>query len=515
MNPTPNETTPPPPRRQSCDRCHSQKVRCTRPDNRKTGACDRCLRKGAQCVYSSCLPKGRPSLYRLNEVPTGPKAAGKPLTASPTPPGTTRPVTPARPDQQLGDITLESPADIDADHNGDVDMDIHGGAFALPGSMDTFADFCASWWPEDHIRDNMPPIIPCSAFHLDPALEAQPLASLESSGHFPSGSDGLSTGNSSAAGHGHTRQGSLGLDNDSVEISSMSSSSPGGRVVFTADKNGFELSIAHLSRLSTRLSQLLGSSRCFLAEALDPSRQSKNHDPALRVQLGIKAVLKSINSWLVHGSTNTDTTSSLNLGPANSFDLLHHVFSASNHLLEILRHVRASVVTCTPSPSTTACPSPPASSLSSGSHVETTTTRGPSDGSHQSHSVVHHLVLVCVTLLLNMYIAILIALQRSADVLNSSLRRRSRNLVEPNDHMDAASRAHLQLVSVVQLCVYFIKRQNQTLDTIMSSSQGPLHAPLSREHDPRQSVSSDALSDLKTEVEQRLRRLQESLQIII
>lgn len=52
------------PKRQSCDRCHGQKLRCPRPSNGNSGACERCIRSKAQCVYSSSLPKGRPSLYR-------------------------------------------------------------------------------------------------------------------------------------------------------------------------------------------------------------------------------------------------------------------------------------------------------------------------------------------------------------------------------------------------------------------------------------------------------------------
>ncbi|RYP42272.1 hypothetical protein DL767_000436 [Monosporascus sp. MG133] len=285
-----------------------------------------------------------------------------------------------------------------------------------------------------------------------------------------------------------------------------------GRVVSTRDKNGFEFNIVHLSRLSTRLSQLLGSSRSFLAEAPDPSWPSENADSALQVQLGIEASFKSINAWLVNGSVDNNTTSSsqADLDPANTFDPLHHIFSASNHLVEILRHERVGVVTTstTQNPSTTAGPCPPASKC--GSDVETATSatavaaattrtgsRSPGDASHRSDSVVHHLVVVCVTLLLNMYVMILIALQRSADVLYSHPTRADtghHRFTEPGNHtIDATERVHLQLVAVVQLCSYFIRRQNQTVDMLVSSSQCP------------------ELGQLKNEVEQRLTRLQESL----
>ncbi|KAF7596233.1 hypothetical protein BBP40_002766 [Aspergillus hancockii] len=48
------------PKRASCDRCHSQKLRCLRRTSNEEDSCSRCLRQGVECVYSSPLPKGRP-----------------------------------------------------------------------------------------------------------------------------------------------------------------------------------------------------------------------------------------------------------------------------------------------------------------------------------------------------------------------------------------------------------------------------------------------------------------------
>ena len=474
------------PKRQSCDRCHSQKLRCTRPDNSNTGPCERCIRKGSQCVYSLCLPKGRPSLYRASDGPVAAKGPSQSSSGSSASPSTT-PISPATfvtPDLHHGDFTPVSP----------------------PESISNFPDFSSSFWPEDHIIDSMMDVMPCSMTGLDPTMELQ---RLESAG-FP----GQSMADGMDVGRDHAQEDKRGLGNDLAESISATSGSRGGHYALAADKIGFEVSIAHLSRLSTRLSQLLGSSRRFLADAVEPSCQPKNQDPALQVQLGVETVFKSINAWLLHGSADADTTSRLNLGQTNAFHLLHHVFSASNHLLEILSHIRASVSGSTTNPSAAASSPPQPLGLGSGSHVETSSASSSVDGGHPSYSVVHHLVLVCMTLLLNMYITMLIALQRSADALNTSLRQRARNCAEPNDHMVAASRTHLQLVSVVQLCSYFIKRQNQSLDMMMLSSQALLHTPLSGDYDPLQSVSSDALSDVKIEVDQRLRRLQESLYIV-
>jgi hypothetical protein len=388
-------------------------------------------------------------------------------------------------------------------------MDVDGDTFTFAGSIDTLADFSAPWRPEDHV-------VASPAFQLDPALEAhQPLASLEFTGHFPSVPDWPSWAGGGGVGRGHAHHNGLGIGADSgKDGSTPSSSSRGSHVISIPNKNGSELSIAHLSRLSTHLSQLLGPSRSFLAETMShPSRPStRNQDPTVRAQHAIKAVFKSTHAWLVQESTNTDAVLSFNPGPANSSDLLHYVFSASHQLLEIMRHVRASTGPNTPRFFTPASSSPTTgSNLNSDFVGELPTTPGP-----HSFSVVRHLILACMTTLLNIYIAMLIALQRSAEELSSPLRRRPGHhfLVEPGDDMDAASRVHLQLVAAVQLCSYFIRRLKQTWGTIMSSSDGgPLHTPRPLEHDAWQSASEGAITDLKAEVEQRLRRLQESLEI--
>lgn len=84
-----------PPQRQSCDRCYRQKLRCIRNKNSSGGVCDRCLSKQAQCVYSFSLPKGRPSLRRLNEEPNSANTTTTGDTENT--PETTRPMSKGRP----------------------------------------------------------------------------------------------------------------------------------------------------------------------------------------------------------------------------------------------------------------------------------------------------------------------------------------------------------------------------------------------------------------------------------
>ncbi|RYP17995.1 hypothetical protein DL765_004214 [Monosporascus sp. GIB2] len=491
-----SSATVPTPRRQSCDRCHRKKQRCTRPDNRNTGACDRCIRKGVLCAYSSSLPKGRPSLYRLSEAPAGPGPPARPPSTSspsavpdatpdysPDSPNTTSvsglptiALTPVQPDQLFGDTLVDV----------HVDLDLHGDTSVLPGPLDSFA-----WCQNNQFSDGMLGIVPSSAstFNLDPVQEAQTLANLKLSGSLHGGCfGGNATRNCTGPGQGHARDDGLGPEKDSAEDraedSSVASSSRGGRVVPSADKSGSDLSIRHLSWLSTWLSRLLGSSRHFLADSLDSSEKDAN--PERQVQLGIEAVFKSINTWLVHGSVDSNATTitpsrQAEMCPANSRDLLHHVFSATNHLLNILRHVRAAA-----GPNPLPCP-------------------------QGANLAVQHLVFVCATLLLNMYVVILTAFQRSANMLKTHHTRANTDhgrlqLAEPDRlSIDATERVHVQLFTVVQLCSYFIHRQSQTLEMLIQTGQG------ADKSEPR--GSSDAVGELKTEVEQRLRRLQECLYI--
>ncbi|KAI0172763.1 hypothetical protein GGR52DRAFT_545984 [Hypoxylon sp. FL1284] len=517
------------PRRQSCDRCHGQKLRCTRLDNRKTGSCERCLRSGTPCVYSSSLPKGRPSLYRLSEVtPTSriPSHGANSSVPSNSPDSTsdvpglspespTRPVTAVGPDRQCGrDLQVDSHINTDIQ---DVDLN-------LSNSSDVFSDFWAPSWQDGEMGDNMVGIVASSStYNLDPALKAQSLANFEFPGHIPAESDELSSG---GAGEDGPNMGDAGddaaMDSNSASNYSCSSS----RVMFVADQSNFELNMVRLSRLSTRLSQLLGSSRDFLSRTGDTPRPFESNESVSQIKNGVESLFKSINTWLVYGSVvpNSVSPNQADLGPTNPFDLLHHIFSATNQMLEILQSVRVSVESADSSsrPSTSAgpCPSAPDARghAETGALAATSSSRPPGDSSHHhSYSVVHHLVIACVTLLMNMYVTILVALQRSAHALNphqahaadaSSGSGPRAQLAEPDNRtMDPTERVHLQLVVVVQMCSYFIRRQNQTLDVLVSSSLGP------EAYEP--SGPLNAVGELKTEVEQRLRRLEESLHIFV
>lgn len=70
-------------RRLACDRCHKQKLRCSRDE---TG-CARCIKAGTECVYSTFTPGGRP--YASTRQASGTAAAATPAPPAYAPANTT------------------------------------------------------------------------------------------------------------------------------------------------------------------------------------------------------------------------------------------------------------------------------------------------------------------------------------------------------------------------------------------------------------------------------------------
>jgi hypothetical protein len=418
------------------------------------------------------------------------------------------------PGQDNEDSMQGFPEAVNVGGYDDINMNIQDEILVMPGSKDNFAELWASWCPDDYLGSDIRVPSPGSAINILQGGHSP--GGIEFPGPLSQCTSVALTGHNGSFSEGSTLRNETGHMNDLHENSSIgrnNNTSPDA--ISAAERNCFKLSMTHLSQLSTQLSQLLGSSRNFLAENLEPARQSDNQDSASQVKDGIESVFKFVNTWLVCGPKTTDTTPSVGLGLTKPCDLLRHVFSASHQLLKVLHHVHVGVGTNTPSSTETAIPTPEASSpVNSGQYAEAKTAKLQDDAVQGSSFVVHHLLLVCVTLLMNIYLSILIALQRSADALHYSAPGPDHALLEPNDITDAATRAHLQLVSVVQMCSYFIMRQNHILDVVLSSSNAePMSTSPSQEFDTEKSVPPDHTSQLRSEVERRLRTLQKSLQI--
>lgn len=528
MAPTSNAATPP--RRQSCNRCHGQKLRCTRATNSETGACNRCLRQGAQCLYSSSLPKGRPSIYRLAGASPA-TSNSPPMPVTPVSPGIYRRLStdplPAANSNTTATNTkaiTHANANPNANTNANTRVDVND-------DTKTLGPLHASTWPWQAPLNWSDMLIDGSNQNYNPhsIVDPQTGPGAVFSGDFPyfvgSAPSQNSDGGSSARGRptstpflnepGHYSGSDLfDVSNSSINI----------------DRNGSEFGIAQLSQLSTRLYPLYRSS-CSLAEAAESSCQLRDRNYAHQSPLIDDAAFKSVTAWLVHVSANMnflfpDSLQNPSLETTTG-DTLHNAFSASHHLLEILRGLQVDVERGTLCNTSRASKSSSASTEGGddGDFWASTTPQSLTSASGEKPSyfelndgssnyvrppsqcyntVVRHLVIACHTLLLNIHVAVLIVLQHDADL----------------SYHDAPVLADIRLVLVLRLCSYLIKRQQHAVGLYLSPQPSPT---LSHENDPPISnqlnldastaANREAMSDLEIEVQQRLERLRQTLRI--
>ena len=531
----------PTPRRQSCDRCHGQKLRCTRTSDSQTGVCDRCLRQGAQCVYSSSLPKGRPSVYRTARAPSNP------------PEMPTMPATPELPCQYVAGHHPETTeanannntsgtaggssnmnADVNININGNINPDAEMSDDALlAGAMEAWNDMQVGKDPGSnhsnfHTALGYPQTDVSAAAAFDDALP----------GLLNGQADGNSAGGVPLAALTRLYERGPGLGNDCFDS-----------MMVSAGKNGPDVGIAQLSQLSTRLYMLDRSSRA-LAGLPCPSRDGTSSP------LVDDAAFRSVVTWLLQVSASMNSHfrtehQKTALETTTTGDILHDAFSASHHLLEILRclHVDVDLASISTSTSTSTSSSSSASSSVGGGgggggggclnswacitqqmlssrlnenqsgfeQSKPSPTYHPS-GQQHSNTVVRHLVIACHTLLLNTYTAVLIALQYDVDLRGSCF--------PADDSAGGESLADIRLVLVVQLCSYLIKRQHQAVNLYLSSQSPPSSSSSSQQRirgfgyfqtTPSGSTTSDddpeMMSDLEAEVQQRFARLRQALRI--
>ncbi|KAK0510014.1 hypothetical protein JMJ35_007408 [Cladonia borealis] len=530
--PPASSAPPAPPQRQSCDRCHKQKLRCTRENNSDGGVCDRCFRKRVQCVYSFSLPKGRPSVYRLPDEPTTSNISG--------------PKSSALEHEPVKHIASDAGADADASTKMNVDAiqvtnPSTNEQSVLAGLMDTSMDMSTGTWPWEDTSswDDAQIEIDWSSHDLSyvDAVLAAPNA-------FGNGLDPPSSTHPPyppsprhphAYPHGQLGGGSFEKhdgSNKSNTGKSIGGGSDGTRDM-SLDKsmNWPSLVIAQLSQLSTRLSSVRHSSYT-LANAAESS--SSCCPSGRQIPLIDAAAFETVAAWLalghdpanmnVHQPAHASAQSHVPYpSPApetrsrDGHGILHDVFSASHRLLEILRHFQVKNIAEPSSTAPSAFKSSVATSGQSSVHLRPTKgpwSSAPSSGSQQQHShntmqIIRHLVMACEALLLEIYMAVLTALQHDAFHGAS---------------MNTTALGDIRLVLVVQLCSYLIERQQQAVDLCLAP-QSPLSVsgifPPRLDHSgPQKPVSPgpfmdeadrEALSDLKNQVQQRLAHLRQTL----
>ncbi|KAI1350264.1 hypothetical protein F5Y01DRAFT_286860 [Xylaria sp. FL0043] len=521
MDATATATEQPSPMRQSCDRCHKQKLRCTREASTNSGACDKCIRKRAQCIYSFALPKGRPSRYRASSV-----QIEAPL-SNPHQPGPSQPVPVSsipRPDQQDAASPSRSPSP-----NQSPKLVSRGEVPTIGDNGGTEEDEAAA------PLTNVPPLD-----LSDPILAAQDsytgnwdwngATSLTHHGldwdysvHTAAYDDASALGIAAfAALLNQPMMGDRAVDGLQQALTSSSSqplpvgTAPrmdNGSLVESDTALGLphmkfdpDLFISELSKLSARLSTLRRSCYNVVAALEGPTSAC----PGLQQPLLHEVNFKVACNWLAQGPDNMDSPPSAPTLDAQTTAsqskevglLLHEVYTASYLLLEILRSLQANLSFLSPAESN----STPSATSSESSYFQihagqvspslsvlpslsapfrqglvTSDRNSPNEG----NDVIHHLVMACHTMLLTIYIALLLILERETDF---SIRTNTLVLGD------------IRLVSVVQTCSYLIKRLHQSMDSYLplQPASHSLSAPNSRE----------AMRDLQKQIKDLLERIE-------
>ena len=413
--PPPSITTSAPLMRQSCDRCHKQKLRCTRAGkNGNTGACDRCFRKHTQCVFSSSLPKGRPSMYGSANDSTGPKNPDLANAPPPVPVDDPAPVS-----KMIVDMPLDLPTEL--------------WPWAQPLNWD---DTSMDWSSQDFGQSilNQHTMIDAAQTDITMGFVAA----------FPDPPDSTTAAKDGNRDHYTQKQPGHTISTQSlpelVGGHGRGTGHIGGSISGSGNDNNDDpdVVIAELSRLSVHLSPLRRSSYS-LAGALESS-----HLPNLAREKPIidDATFESVAGWLAQGHFSAHNTSNMSSsfaaerhGPPFSplpapeaktaSAMLHHTFSASRHLLEILRYLQANVgVSGTSTISKPRLSSTPSTSTSSSEDLYSglPNSRASSQSrvpggcpTNTCNNIIRHLVIACHMILLNIYAAVLAVLERDTD----------------------------------------------------------------------------------------------------
>lgn len=366
-----------PGKRQSCDRCHAQKVRCSQSDC-DSGPCVRCSRQKTQCVYSTALPRGRPSAQRSTRIRAGSIAdtqtwpEGVPDTAE---------AGRSPPTRSVGSVSVHS----------------------------------QSWASPDPLLISMP-----SSSPQDVPVSAWSWKSL------PTGWDEwLETGNDS---YSRNREelllSSPGQPPTSLPLppTALDATPPPGT---TNDaSNTCESCIQQLSELVSSLSHA---------------------STIMQHEFNTESLISSISSDAVttlHVSPGVNLILSV---PGVSCKALQDTFAASQRLLDILH--RLYQLTSDTGAGYPRQPQQQQRQPSTGARANPMPTHHP----QSPESVVHHLVLACHRLLLNIYAPLLKVLQQ--DTASTAA-----NFTVIVDDFSMPSPVDIRLVLLVQLSSYFIDR---------------------------------------------------------
>lgn len=414
-------TSSAPPMRQSCDRCHKQKLRCTRSSNNNTGACDRCLPKRVPCVYSSSLPKGRPSLYRFNND-TSPQKVSRP-SESPqslpiTPPASVTSATPMTHGQKgFNPTAVAASADmnsiLDSHTNHNLLFPMSDGEGLMDISPDTWQYLEGLGYENMKLGED---------FQSEDAMfNWQALMHPQQNMADFSGS--LNSMGSGEPQYDYGVQGHPGFMEYQQDFFSQPHHGYGNAASYmercNSNMKDNDSVISELARLSVHVSSLCRSSS-NLAELSDMTQQKVQ---SLQRNLN-DATFDSVAAWLSHGANaqnlkspadylNTGFSPMPNSNSESTGGILSAIFSASQHFLEVILPLQSSGAMSI-SASSELSDSRSLSSTSSPPPLSYPST--PSQGSLDNcNNTICDLIVTCHIMILNAYAAVLVSLDREAD----------------------------------------------------------------------------------------------------
>ncbi|KAI8942365.1 hypothetical protein NX059_000440 [Plenodomus lindquistii] len=465
-----------PPTRQSCDRCHKQKLRCKRPDNSDTDACERCLRKGTECTYSSSLPKGRPSTYRPNNG--SPETSYNSIEWAPMP--------------SAGRVAVAEQQTMPCTTGATVTM---GGNVPVAIMDNASPDFWTQFMQGEEGDTTIAGIISDIDMTFDTFPPPQKTSSVTQGSH--AGQSSQQHNNTTLFDNTeyspeqqppqqhHSRTMHQAPPQVDAEIQNSHDEGIGN----PQGQGHLDETILHLSRLSARLSSLLSSSRDNRLTANNGPAFFSNDSAALQqLQINIGALFESINVWLARGPAHLQAVQAgqKDTYPSSQPQLMSQILSASFEMTQIIQRLR---IVTTPD----------------------ATPKTPPESSQHPYCTVRCLVIVCMTLLLNTYIGIVISLQHSSDALKTyqwaSERTEFRHSTDPPICMwNTTDCVKLQFVGMVHMCSSFMRRQIEASELLMPSC-------LSSESSGKNSCW-EAVDKLKLELEQRLKQLHKCLDMV-
>lgn len=469
-----NTTLPPTnlPKRASCDRCHSQKLRCPRRTANDEDSCARCFRQGAACVYSSPLPKGRPrgtksTTNRATETEnlafnqSNPSSSNTSISLLPPTPVHASPVLPTldarHPSTGFSEEELSLVANSWSSSNWDWTLDdqaLHTLA-SLPSGV--------------ALGTESSELIPPPHSHQHPTLPS----ALESLDDF----------------HSH----------DGAPVSSSSLSPP--------RTDDIELRVQQLSDLTSRL-YLIYRASCGL------NVLPKNEHPGSRTTT---TVFEAVTALFQEESS--PIVSNISSGALNE------TFTACRTLLEILSRLLENTESDRAGGRTVlAHHQPPSMSQVPVDARGNPDGIGTSTGGDSQEPVLYHMTTTCYNLLLLIHVTLISALQR--DAISHTSRVASPGLFtslssSPSNSASMysdPSMVELQLVLLAQVMTYFLDRLQQTMSAYSAQvTQHQRRRSLERsieeldETIPYQMVPPDTIATLENRVRSKLNQLRRAL----